>query len=111
MNLTPKTLGAIQAVCLALYVSFFGIAVRQIGQWLTAHNLQPHPIFGIIIFLLAFVISAAICGAIVFGHSVLLFFANKKGEAVAIFLWTLAWLVVLFIIFAAIGFAVLLQKL
>ncbi len=45
-----------------------------------------------IIFLMTFVTSAGITGGLVLGKPVMLYFENKKMEAVKLFFYTLGWL-------------------
>ena len=92
----PRTIGFLQAVGVACYVSFFAVAVRTIGQWSDAHKIQPAPVFGIILFLLAFIISGVICVSLMFGYPGYLFARGDKSSAVKTVLWSIGWLVVLF---------------
>ncbi len=101
MKSTARTIGFLQAVGVALYVSFFAVAVRTIGQWSEMHKTQPSPVFGIILFLLAFIISGIICISMLFGYPAYLFFGNNKSNAVKTILWSLAWLVIFFAGFLA----------
>ena len=96
MRHTPRTVGFLQAVGVACYVSFFAVAVRTIGQWSEVHKIQPAPVFGIILFLLAFIISGTICVSLMFGYPGYLFLKNDKSNAVKTVFWSLAWLVALF---------------
>ena len=62
----------------------------------------PMPgLFGPFVFLLLFVLSAAIVGSLIFGKPALLFLDGQKKEALAMFLYTILWLfVVTFCTFA-----------
>ncbi len=77
-----------QALGVALYVTFFVLAIQSVSP--AGVNLGP--VTGPIFALLAFSASALICGSIVFMHPVLLFFADRKKEAVDIVIWTAVWL-------------------
>ena len=49
---------------------------------------------GPVAFLLLFVLSAAITGALILGRPVVLYLENRKLEAVKLFLYTVGWLFV-----------------
>lgn len=49
-------------------------------------------IIGPIAFLMLFVLSAGITGGLVVGKPLLLYFDNRKSEAVRLFIYTLCWL-------------------
>lgn len=49
-------------------------------------------------FLLLFVFSAAIVGALVLGKPVMLYFAGSKTEAVKFFLYTVGWIFLILIV-------------
>ena len=110
MKLNPKTAGLLQAIGLALYVGLFVIIVQFVQQWFMLKAIAPHPIFGTILFLLAFVISALICGSLVFVYPASLFFGNREKEAIEAIIWTAIWLIFLFIILLIFGFTTILNK-
>ena len=103
MSFSPRMRGMIQAVGVALYVSLFAISVQSVQRWLTEHHIQQHPILSIILFLLVFIISALVCGALIFIKPLLLFVDGKRAEALKIILWSLLWLIVFFLIFGVAG--------
>ncbi len=107
MIFSSKTLGFFQAAGLALYVIVFAASVQWFQQWLIIQNVHTGPMLSIILFLLAFVISAIICGSLIFAYPILLFFDGKKDKAISIVFWSAVWLIVLFVIFIAIAFMVL----
>ncbi|MBI2024198.1 hypothetical protein HYT00_02335 [Candidatus Giovannonibacteria bacterium] len=86
-----KTVAFAEALGVTLYVSTFSLLVNNIPRWIGV-QVSPNPILSIIIFLLTFIISALICGSIVFLYPILLFFDNKKSDALKIVLWTAIWL-------------------
>lgn len=96
-------MGIIQAAGITLYVSAFGISLKYIQQWLADHHAQQHPVLSIILFLLTFIVSALICGSIVFTKPLLLFFDGKRTEALKIVLWTLLWLISFLVLFGIVG--------
>ena len=96
MKFLSRTIGLFQAAGITLYVSVFAIAFQLFEQWFQTQGIQPQPPLGIVLFLLAFIISALICASIVFAYPISLFFGNKKDEAVKIILWSLAWLIIFF---------------
>lgn len=61
---------------------------------------------GPVAFLLLFILSAAVTGALILGRPVLLYLENQKTEAVRLFIYTIGWLVV----FTMMAFLVLLVK-
>ena len=103
MKFPPRTTGLLQAAGLTLYVSLFAMAAREFQQWVAAQAVKPEPILGIILFLLAFIISAIICSAIIFAYPLFLFFGNKKDDAVKIILWSVCGLILFFVSFLIIG--------
>ncbi len=107
MIFSSKTLGFFQAAGLALYVIVFAASVQWFQQWLVIQNVHINPAFSIALFLLVFVISAIICGSLIFAYPILLFFDGKKDKAISIVFWSAVWLIALFIIFIAIGFMIL----
>ncbi len=104
LKFLPRTTGLFQASGLVLYITLFAALAYTFEQWLAAHAIRPQPIMGIILFLLAFVISATISASIVFGYPVLLFFGNRRKEAFQVVLWSMAWLIFFFSAFFLIVF-------
>ncbi len=93
-NFSPKTTGFFQALGITVYISFFALAVHAVQQ----KAVTPHPILGVIIFLLTFIISAIICGSIAFAYPISLFFENRKLDAIYTILWSVSWLIIFFLI-------------
>ena len=81
-----------EAVYIFLIALFFFNAQRIFGSGPDNKLLAP------MAFLMLFVVSAAISGALVLGRPILLYLDNKKQEAVKLFLATLGWMVVFLII-------------
>ncbi|MGC9968508.1 MAG: hypothetical protein ABSC29_02135 [Minisyncoccia bacterium] len=104
MKASPRTVGFIQAAGLTLYVSAFATLVQQVQNWSLLHNVQPGPIISIVLFLLAFVISALICSSLILGYPLVLFSSGKRHEAMKTVLWSLLWLVAIVLL---IGFSAL----
>jgi cell shape-determining protein MreD len=101
MKHSPLTVGLLQALGLIAYVSLFTVVVQSLGN-------APHfenSIFAMVVFLLAFIISASICGSIALMYPLILFFENKKKQAVQTIFWTVGWLIVAFCIIASIALA------
>jgi hypothetical protein len=94
MKFSAKFAGFLQASALALYISLFAIVAQRVQLWAQANNVVLEPATGITLFLLAFIVSALICGSLAFGYPIFLFFSNKKGAAVKTVLWNIAWLLV-----------------
>ena len=109
MKYPARTIGLFQAAGITLYVIIFAIAGNSFREWITTHNIQPHPVLGITMFLLAFIISAIVCGSLFLGYPALLFFEQKKDVAVKIIISSLGWLLFFFVIFALVGSFILLR--
>lgn len=60
-------------------------------------------ILGPIAFLLLFVVSAAITGFLVLGQPVMMYVENKKREAIMLFIYTVAWLLVFTVVTLALN--------
>lgn len=55
-------------------------------------------ILGLMAFLLLYVVSAAVVGALVFAKPVMLYVGNKKEEAVKMLIHTIGWLLIFMIV-------------
>jgi hypothetical protein len=81
----------------AAYVTLIALFMTHANQY-----FGPGPnVLGVVAFLLVFVFSAAISGALVLGKPILLYLENQKREALELFAITLGWiffmLVILFV--------------
>lgn len=86
-----------------IYISLVALLMSIVGK---LFGSKPDPsIIAPIAFLLLFVISASISGALILGKPSMLFLDGKKKEALQLFGSTIAWLV-LFLIVAFIIVAV-----
>jgi hypothetical protein len=92
---TPWKVGFLQALGLTLYVTIFALII----QAFSGTTFNPSPFFSILIFLLTFIISATICGSITLIYPFVLFFSNKKKEALHVIMWNVGWLLLFFLIF------------
>ncbi len=101
MKFSPKILAFFQALGLALYVGLFAIFAIHVPPWFEK-NQATHPALGIILFLLAFVISAVISGSIILGYPIFLFFEGRRKDALKIVLWSVVWLLLFLGIFVII---------
>ena len=79
-----------EAAYIALVASFIQYANRYFGPGTN--------ILGIVAFLMLFVLSAALSGALILGKPILLYLDNKKKEAIQLFSLTLGWLFIFLII-------------
>lgn len=106
MNSSPKFIGFIQATCVSTYVFLFVSAAQNFIKWAETNKIEPHPILGAMLFLLAFIVSALISSSLVLAYPIWLFFADKKREALKTILWSAIWLAIILIIllFLAITF-------
>ena len=83
-----------------IFISFLnavGVAVYAIGVSFILRNGEKifgkmDNFLGPVAFLLLFVLSAAITGILVFGRPVLLYFENRRAEAITMFFYTIGWL-------------------
>lgn len=81
-------------------LSALGVVVYVSGvAWLMTNGEKVFgkmsTVFGPVAFLLLFVLSAAVVGALVLGQPVLLYFDGRKAEAVKMFGWIIGWLLLL----------------
>lgn len=59
----------------------------------------PDPnFFGIIVFLMLFVLSAAVSGVLVLGKPILMYLDGRKKEAIQLFGFTIFWLFIFFVL-------------
>lgn len=93
---SPRLVGFLQALGLVVYVGAFAFAARTVVPLLKARfpDSDPDPMLPLSLFLLAFVTSALMCGAIALGYPIRLFFQEQKEAALQIVLWTIAWLAI-----------------
>lgn len=79
-----------------IYISLVALLMFAVGKWF---GDKPDPaIIAPIAFLLLFVISASISGALILGKPVMLYLDGKKKDALQLFGFTLAWLAVFLIV-------------
>lgn len=89
-------LGSLQALFLTFYCSLVGLVMWKGNEIFGKMN----SFIGPVAFLVMFVVSAMICGLIVFYKPYKFFFANKKKEAVEVVLSTaISLFVILLILF------------
>ena len=98
MNMPKKIIP--QAFLFALgegvYISLVALLMFTVGKLFSD---KPDPVIvAPIAFLLLFVISAAISGALILGKPVMLYLDGQKKDALQLFSFTLAWLVVFLLI-------------
>lgn len=79
------------------YLNAAGVAVYVIGILFISRGGEKifgkmDNFWGPVAFLLLFVLSAAITGALTLGRSVWLYFENRKTEAIKMFFYTIGWL-------------------
>ena len=107
MKHEPKVIGLLQAIGLILYVIIFAVSANQVREWSPVYGTAINPVASIITFLLAFVISALICGSLIFLYPALLFFEGKREAGLRIIFWSTLWLILFFAIFAVVGLFIL----
>lgn len=101
MKRAPALIALVESLGLTAYVAVFALLVRGAQSWLRPGAI--HPVTATILFLLVFVVSALICGSIVLGYPLLLFFEGKKKLAVEIVILTIAWLIAIAAVFLGIA--------
>ena len=89
-------LGFFLALGEAAYIGL--VALLMSGAERFFGNTPDNKILAPITFLLLFVLSAAISGALVLGKPVLMYVEGKKKEALTLFGFTLFWLFVFFVL-------------
>lgn len=80
-----------------------GVAVYIIGVSFIMRNAEKifgkmDNFFGPVAFLLLFVLSAAVTGALTLGRPVLLYMDNHRAEAIKMFFYTVGWLFVIMLL-------------
>ncbi|OGI27340.1 MAG: hypothetical protein A2359_00855 [Candidatus Moranbacteria bacterium RIFOXYB1_FULL_43_19] len=89
-------LGFLCALGEAAYIGL--VALLMSGAERFFGNTPDNKILAPITFLLLFVLSAAVSGALVLGKPALMYMEGKKKEALALFGFTLLWLFVFFVL-------------
>lgn len=107
MKFSARAIALLQAAGLTAYVAVFAFLALHIQPWLIA-NRNVHPILGIILFLLTFVFSALVSGALILGYPVFLFFEGRRSEALRIVVWSALFL--LFFLCVVLLVAILFQR-
>jgi len=82
------------------FLSALGVEVYILGVSVIVRNGerifgQMKGLLGPVTFLMLFVVSAALTGALVLGRPVILYFDNKKTEGIKLFIYTIGWMFVL----------------
>ena len=77
-----------------VYVSLVAGFMRNISQIFK----DVPDVVGLSIFLLLFVVSAVVSGALILGQPILLYLSGKKGEAIKLFFFILGWLVIFLLV-------------
>lgn len=85
----------IHAVCLAVYVAGISFVLNN-GE--TIFGRTKFSFLAPFSFLMLFVFSAAVCGALVLGRPVMLFIENKKSESVKMFFYTIGWILLVMVL-------------
>ena len=96
MKYTPKIIGLLQAIGLLLYVTIVAVIMRDGPFWFRYENINLT--FGVMAFLLFFVLSALISASLILGYPLILLLDGKKKDAIQTVLWSVGWIVIFFII-------------
>lgn len=94
MNKENLKLGFLLALGESVYVLIVALIMFNAQKFFDS---TPE-IFGMAAFLLLFVVSAGVSGALILGKPVLLYMEGKKSEAVKLFFTTLGWLFIFLVI-------------
>lgn len=86
-----KLLALLNALGVAIYTILVALVMRN-GERVFG---KMDNLFGPVAFLLLFVLSAAVVGALILGKPVMMYFDGQKKEAVKMFVQTVLWLVVI----------------
>ena len=92
MKQNPKIIAFLQAVGLTAYISLIALFMQNAEKWFGPQ--KGNQMFGIMVFLLIFVISALISASIMLGYPAFLFLKDKKKTALKIVLQSIGWLIV-----------------
>lgn len=105
MKRTPRVVGFVQAAGVAAYIALFATLAYGTRTWIETSAVAVHPILGITLFLLAFVISALVCTSIALAYPATLFFGGARSQALSIVLWSAVWLALMSCLVALIVFS------
>jgi hypothetical protein len=76
------------------YIAFVALIMRNVNTLLG----QGPEILAMAAFLILFVLSAALSGALILGKPALLYFENKRKEALELFCLILSWLFIFLVV-------------
>jgi len=92
MKNNPKLIALLQAAGLTAYVSLIAFFMQNAQNWFGPQ--EGNKMFGTMVFLLIFIISALVSASIMLAYPASLFFKGKKKTALKIMLQSVGWLVV-----------------
>ncbi len=98
LPLSPAFAGFLQALGIVLYVVAFSWLSMIIGPRIAGPYGGPQ-LISMALFLLAFCMSALICATLVLGYPVILVLQKQWKKGVQVFAWTLAWSVIIALLF------------
>lgn len=102
MKNNPKLIAFAQSLGLVAYVFLLASIVQNAQNWFGPKD--PSPMFGIMVFLLTFVISALISASLILGYPIFLFIKGKKKTAIKMVLQSIGWLIVFLLLVLLVGF-------
>ena len=103
MKYSPKHISFFQAVGLTAYIVVIANVINRLEPFLKLKGASPA--FNGVTFLLVFVISALISGAIMLGYPYMLFSSGKQGEAIRVLARSILWLVLFLVLLIFFVFA------
>lgn len=87
MNLKIRSL--YNALGATIYITVVALLLQNASKWF---GNKPDTIMAPIAFLMVFVLSATIVGALVIGKPVIMYLNDRKPEAIKLFLYTVGWM-------------------
>lgn len=111
MNDKIKQIAFLQAFGIACYVAIFATTIYTLQIWSVTRAIEPHPALAIALFLLTFILSALICGSIMFAYPIIVFSRGQRTDALKIILWSILWLGALLVLFGIIAGIIIISKL
>ncbi len=94
----------LEAAGVTAYVILFAIAVQSVQAWFMLHQVFPSPVLSLILVLLAFIVSALVCGSLVLLYPLKLFSAGRKDDAWEILFWSGGWLILFLFLAGLVAF-------
>ena len=95
-NLPNPMIGFLQATGLSLYCTGVGLFILGAETWFGPMTAP----FGMLLFLLLFIVSALISASMILAYPAWLFYQKKVSMAIDIGIWTVFWLLAILLLLA-----------